>query len=220
MLQCCQPVQIDDVVLGQYVANANGDVGYLQDETVPNDSITETFCCCVLKIDNPRWDGVPFILTAGKALERRMAEIRIQFKPVAGAAFMFEGATVPQNELVIEIQPSQEIKFATNLKMPGLQAHPIRSELDLTYKGMYDDIPNPEAYTRLILEVLRGNQAAFVRMDELLQSWKIFEDVLQYISKHKSEPLPYTYGSTGPREAHQLMSYYGYNNNSAGRAPR
>merc|ERR1712087_645035 len=92
-----------------------------------------------------------------------------------------------------------------NVKTPGLESKPAQSELDLTYKKRYRDLYNPDAYTRLIIECLRGNQENFVRSDELLGSWALFTPLLEQIEgPHARRPIPYPYGSRGPKEADDL----------------
>lgn len=93
--------------------------GYLDDPTVPSNSNVPTFAACVFQIENPRWDGVPIIMKAGKALNERKAEIRIQFKAPPGAEKMFEGRQIPVNELVIRLQPNEAVYIKTNIKSPG-----------------------------------------------------------------------------------------------------
>lgn len=90
LLECVPPVTVEDVVLGQYVGDGERE-GYLDDPGVPADSQTPTFCSAVVKIQNRRWDGVPFILKAGKALDDRKAEIRVQFKPPPAGSYLFDG---------------------------------------------------------------------------------------------------------------------------------
>lgn len=111
VLRCIPPIQPEDVVLGQYVGGTNpktgvSEIGYLEDETVPSGSVTETFATVVLRVNNRRWDGVPFILKAGKALDERKAEVRIQFKKPPAATAMFPNAAIPHNELVLRLQVS------------------------------------------------------------------------------------------------------------------
>jgi glucose-6-phosphate 1-dehydrogenase len=154
VLQSMPPLSKQDVVIGQYVAD-NGKPGYLDDPTVPAGSITPTFCVAKMSINTPRWSGVPFIMKAGKALEERKAEIRIQFKDTPAANFLFDGLDIPRNELVIRLQPNEAIYLKTNIKGPGLQTNVEQSELDLSYQTRYADTYNPDAYTRLILDVLR-----------------------------------------------------------------
>lgn len=101
------PIDPNDVVLGQYVANDKGDEGYLDDPTVPNDSNTPTFAQAIMWVRTPRWEGVPFIMKAGKALDERKAEIRIQFREAPASSYLFDGEHIPRNELVLRLQPCE-----------------------------------------------------------------------------------------------------------------
>jgi glucose-6-phosphate 1-dehydrogenase len=211
VLNCIAPVKLEDCVLGQYLAAEDGsEPAYVDDPTVPQDSVTPTFATVVLRIKNPRWDGVPFIVKAGKALNERKAEIRIQFKKAPGAEGMFGGQHIPSNELVLRLQPDEAIYMKTNVKSPGLKTIPVASELDLTYNERYVNLEIFDAYTRLILEVIRGRQSIFVRDDELKAAWAIFTPLLHQIEKEKIRPIPYEYGSRGPEESDQLIERAGY----------
>lgn len=127
VLKCIQCPTLEQCIVGQYK-------GYLDDETIPTDSITPTFAMMELSINNPRWEGVPFIIKAGKALESRKAEIRVQFKDVAAVGYMFPGFEFPRNELVLRLQP-EAVYMKLNIKKPGLGFEPVTSELDLTYEN-------------------------------------------------------------------------------------
>ncbi|CAK4071866.1 unnamed protein product [Aphanomyces euteiches] len=213
VLNCIEPIKLKDTIMGQYVAdpeNPKSEVGYLEDPTVPNDSVTPTFAMAVLNIKNPRWDGVPFIMKAGKALNARKAEVRIVFKPVPGAAHMFPNTNIPQNELVLRLQPDEAVYMKMNVKSPGLSTKAVASELDLSYSMRYADTHLPDAYTRLVLDVLRGKQATFVRDDELRAAWKIFSPLLHEIDEKKIPPIPYPFGSRGPPESDDLIRSLGY----------
>jgi len=210
VLNCIEPVTLEDCVLGQYLAAPDGsEVAYTEDDTVPDDSVTPTFATIVLWINNPRWAGVPFILKAGKALNERKADIRVQFKNAPGSASLFDGQTITENELVMRLQPDEAVYIKTNVKSPGLATKPIVSELDLSYKERYD-VELFDAYTRLILEVIRGRQATFVRDDELKASWAIFTPLLHQIDDGKIKPILYEYGSRGPPESDKLAEKVGY----------
>ena len=115
VLRCIEPLRPEDVILGQYVGNGT-EPGYLDDETVPKGSQCPTYALASFKINNARWAGVPFIMKAGKALDQRKCEIRIQFKLPPGAEHMFAGREVPLNELVIRVQPNDAIYFKCNIK--------------------------------------------------------------------------------------------------------
>lgn len=211
VLNCIAPIELEDTVLGQYLASEDGsESGYLEDESVPNDSVTPTFATCIMKINNPRWDGVPFIMKAGKALNEKKGEIRIQFKQPPGSADMFPGQKIPLNELVFRLQPKEAVYMKTNVKSPGLTTTPVASELDLSYDSRYKDTEITDAYTRLILDVLRGKQATFVRDDELKAAWKIFTPLLHRIENEKIKPIEYKFGGRGPPESDELIARAGF----------
>ncbi|KAJ9583411.1 hypothetical protein L9F63_022246, partial [Diploptera punctata] len=215
VLKCIPPLTVDDVVLGQYVgdAKAEGDakLGYLDDPTVPNESTTPTYALAVLKINNERWDGVPFILRCGKALNERKAEVRIQYRDVPGD--IFQGRT-KRNELVMRVQPGEAVYAKVMTKTPGMTFDMEETELDLTYGNRYKEAKLPDAYERLLLDVFCGSQMHFVRSDELSEAWRIFTPLLHKIEADKIDPLPYVYGSRGPKEGDEMCNkanfkYYG-----------
>ena len=214
VLKCVRPLDPAEVVVGQYVA-ANGKPGYLEDDSIPaadreKAQLVPTFAQVVLRIDNTRWHGVPFIVKAGKALDERKAEIRIQFKDPPAAGFLFAGEICNRNELVMQLQPHELVYMKVNVKRPGLSSGPIQSELDLTYANRFQGVYNPDAYTRLILDCLRGQQGNFVRSDELLNSWKIFTPLLEALEGGATKPLPYEYGSRGPPAADEKRAEAGF----------
>ncbi len=132
------PVKLSDCVLGQYVGDPNGEgeakEGYLDDPTVPAGSTTPTYALAVTYIKNEKWDGVPFILRCGKALNERKAEVRIQFKDVPGDIF---GGHTKRNELVVRVQPNEAVYVKMMTKTPGMSFDMEESELDLTYRARY-----------------------------------------------------------------------------------
>ena len=131
-------LSLDDVVLGQYVANPEGEgeakMSYLDDPTVPAGSTTPTYASAALRINNERWDGVPFILRCGKALNERKAEVRIQYRDVPGDIF---SGQAKRNELVIRVQPGEAIYIKMVTKSPGMSFDMEETELDLTYGSRY-----------------------------------------------------------------------------------
>eukprot|EP00299_Pterocystis_sp_00344_P008135 c2963_g1_i2.p1 GENE.c2963_g1_i2~~c2963_g1_i2.p1 ORF type:complete len:490 (+),score=107.86 c2963_g1_i2:30-1499(+) len=204
LLQSTKPVQLEDTVVGQYIA-ANGNAGYKDDAGVPQDSVTPTFATVVLHVDNDRWRDVPFILKAGKALNERKAEIRIQFR----APSVTPINDPPRNELVMRLQPDEAIYMKINTKTPGLQNTLHETELDLTYSDRFQ-VNIPDAYERLLLDVTRGDHQHFVRRDELIAAWKIFTPILHELEKSRIPPIGYPFGSRGPRESDDLITKYGY----------
>ncbi|KAI7899665.1 glucose-6-phosphate dehydrogenase [Cokeromyces recurvatus] len=208
VLKCISPISIDDVLLGQYVG-ANGKPGYLEDDTIKNkDSLTPTFAALVLHVQNERWEGVPFILKAGKALNEAKVEVRIQFRNVAGNLYK----NAARNELVMRVQPDEAVYIKFNNKQPGLSYQTIQTELDLTYHSRYSDLSIPDAYESLILDVLRNDHSNFVRDDELEAAWKIFTPLLHKIDAHDKDIhiTNYEYGSRGPMELDAFVKKYGY----------
>merc|ERR1719430_1119211 len=203
VLKAIPSLTLSSCVLGQYCGDEDSDdpdarLGYLDDPTVPEGSSCPTFAAAVLKINNERWDGVPFILKCGKALNERKAEVRIQYKDVPGD--IFNGGTV-RNELVIRVQPNESVYVKVMTKTPGMSFNMQETELDLTYKKRYSNARLPDAYERLLLDVFVGSQVHFVRSDELREAWRIFTPVLHNIEQDKQEPIKYKYGSRGPPEA-------------------
>ncbi|XGW25414.1 hypothetical protein V3C99_006666 [Haemonchus contortus] len=213
VLKAIKPVQLKDVVLGQYVANSECSIpeaaaGYKDDDDVPDDSITPTFALAVLHVHNERWEGVPFFLRCGKALNESKAEVRVQFKEVNGD--IYPPGELKRSELVMRLQPNEAVYLKLMTKKPGMGFGVEESELDLTYNARYKDIRLPDAYERLFLEVFMGSQINFVRTDELENAWRILTPVLKEIEKERVEPLEYKFGSRGPMEADELMRKYGY----------
>jgi len=212
VLRCIAPINPDEVVIGQYVG-ADGKPGYLEDDTIKDKDKAKyvpTFAAVILRINNPRWVGVPFILKAGKALNEKKVDIRIQYKDPPASETIFGGQRCARNELVMRLQPDESVYMKINVKEPGLHTTPVQSEMDLSYKDRYAGVYNPEAYTRLILEALRGSQANFVRSDELLNSWKIFDPLLDHLENvERRVPTPYAYGSRGLKSADDLLAKAG-----------
>lgn len=138
VLKCIETLTLDDVVLGQYVGDPEGEgeakESYLDDPTVPEGSITPTYASAALRISNERWDGVPFILRCGKALNERKAEVRIQYRDVPGDIFQGQAK---RNELVIRVQPGEAIYVKMTTKTPGMSFDMEETELDLTYGARY-----------------------------------------------------------------------------------
>ena len=233
VLRCIAPVKLEDVIIGQYVGDKDSSeperqLGYLDDKGVPKDSTTPTYAQVVMFINNERWDGVPFILRAGKkrlrgldchsricfplgkALNEKKAEIRIQFRDVPGGMFDDESNSA-RDELVIRVQPNEAIYLKINTKRPGEMGFSIEeTELDLTYNERYQGVKLPDAYERLILDVFTGSKINFVRSDELQEAWRIVDPILAEIEKKKVPVIPYKFGAVGIREAFEATTKHGY----------
>ncbi|CAL5398347.1 unnamed protein product [Camellia sinensis] len=213
VLRSMRPLQLEDVVVGQYKSHTKGGVpypAYTDDKTVPQDSLTPTFAAAALFIDNARWDGVPFLMKAGKALHNKSAEIRVQFRHVPGNLYNRSfGADLDQatNELVIRVQPDEAIYLKINNKVPGLGMRLDRSNLNLLYAARYSK-EIPDAYERLLLDAIEGERRLFIRSDELDAAWSLFTPVLKELEEKKIIPEYYPYGSRGPVGAHYLAAKY------------
>lgn len=211
VLRSMRPLQLEDVVLGQYKGHSKGSKSYpayTDDPTVPNDSITPTFSAAALFIDNARWDGVPFLMKAGKALHTKRAEIRVQFRHVPGNLYKRNFGTdmdKATNELVLRLQPDEAIYLKINNKVPGLGMRLDRSDLNLLYKAKYRG-EIPDAYERLLLDAIEGERRLFIRSDELDAAWALFTPLLKELEEKKIAPELYPYGSRGPVGAHYLAA--------------
>ncbi|KAM0755969.1 glucose-6-phosphate 1-dehydrogenase [Meredithblackwellia eburnea MCA 4105] len=208
VLRYIPPIVPEEVLLGQYVeTEKDGEKkpGYLDDDTVPKGSKCPTFATVIMHINSPRWEGVPFILKAGKALNEQKTEIRIQYKDVTQGIFK----DISRNELVIRVQPGEAVYFKMNSKSPGLGMRTVPTEMDLTYKRRFSDLKIPEAYEALILDAFKGDHSNFVRADELDIAWQIFTPLLHWIDENKPTPEPYSYGSRGPASLNEFVEKNG-----------
>lgn len=201
-LRSAAPLELSDVVLGQYQAGQiHGQLfpAYVDDPTVRDDSRTPTFASARLRLNNDRWEGVPFIITAGKGLDARMTEIRVRFRPVPANMFCRDGvAHCPEpNQLVIRVQPDEAIYLALTNKVPGMDLKLEVRHLDLQYKAAFSELI-PDAYESLLLDVVRGDRSLFIRQDELQAAWDIFTPLLHTIDRQQIMPQPYAFGSSGP----------------------
>lgn len=210
----------DWVVSGQYsagVVDGQPAVSYLSEDRIPADSRTETYVAMKVQVDNWRWAGVPFYLRTGKRMPSRVSEIAIQFKlpplnlfnTVECDGDICEMVGAQPNKLVFRIQPSESIKLSFSTKRPGMQyqIHPVT--MDFNYKTF--TTPLPEAYERLLLDVLRGDSTLFMRSDELEAAWQFVTPILDFWAKNKTMPEPYRCGTWGPRAADDLLHKDGRN---------
>ena len=211
VLQALKPIvgeTVDrNVVAGQYSAGlADGAVAasYQTDVELPG-STTETYVAIKAEVQNWRWAGVPFYLRTGKRMDRRVSEIIIQFKAVPHPMFPgSEGVTEP-NRLVIQLQPDEGMKLHMTAKEPGpggIRLRPV--SLDLSYAQTFDR-HSPDAYERLLMDVVRGNPTLFMRRDEVEAAWIWVEPILERWSRADHRPRPYPSGTHGPSAATTLI---------------
>jgi len=187
-------------VRGQYRAGASsgGAVrGYL--EELGNDqSDTETFVALKAEIENWRWAHVPFYLRTGKRLAVRCSEIVVAFKPIPHSIFDGSAGTVEPNQLVIRLQPDEGVRQWIMIKDPGpggmrLKHMPLDMSFAQSFKG-----PNPDAYERLLMDVVRGNQTLFMRRDEVEAAWKWIDPIIAAWDENGQKVQGYTAGTWGP----------------------
>jgi len=194
-------------VRGQYKAGAAGGGpvrGYLE-ELEGGVSNTETFVALKAEIANWRWAGVPFYLRTGKRLASRMSEIAITFKPIPHSIFDETAGKVIANQLVIRLQPDEGVKQWLMIKDPGPGGMRLRHvPLDMSFAGSFED-RNPDAYERLLLDVIRSNQTLFMRRDEVEAAWKWVDPILDAWETTGQKVQAYTAGTWGPSQAIALI---------------
>ncbi|MEV6107991.1 glucose-6-phosphate dehydrogenase [Streptomyces sp. NPDC051940] len=194
-------------VFGQYAAGWQGGEqvpGYLEEEGTDPDSVTDTYAALKLEINTRRWAGVPFYLRTGKRLGRRVTEIAVVFQRAPHSPFdAYDTAELGQNALVIRVQPDEGVTIRFGSKVPGTSMEIRDVTMDFAYGESFTE-SSPEAYERLILDVLLGDANLFPRHQEVERSWEILDPVEEYWSKRK--PEPYTAGTWGPKAADEMLA--------------
>ncbi len=201
LLRAVNPATPDSVRLGQYTAGEQAGLprrGYRDEDGVPAGSTTPTYARVALTLNHPRWHGVPFVINAGKAMDADRTEIRIVFREPATPWCDREGSCGPANCLIIRVQPNEAIRLRVVTKEPGMTQRTVPTDLQLVYGEAFPQTI-PEAYERLLLDVIHGDKSLFIRKDELAAAWDVFTPLLDHLKKHNPEPEPYPFGSDGPR---------------------
>ncbi len=193
---------------GQYQAGwAGGEkvLGYLDEADIPQDSATDTFAAITLHLETRRWAGVPFYLRTGKRLGRRVTEVAVIFKRAPHQPFnATQTEDLTHNALVIRVQPDEGVTIRFGSKVPGTAMEIRDVNMDFQYGGTFTEA-SPEAYEKLILDVLLGDPPLFPQHEEVELSWKILDPILDYWAKH-GKPDPYESGSWGPDSAHKMLA--------------
>jgi glucose-6-phosphate 1-dehydrogenase len=211
VLSALKRITKDDVatktVRGQYRSGAvDGKVvpGYADE--IGRKSNTETFVAIKAEIDNWRWAGVPFYLRTGKRMGSRRSEIVVQFKHTPIALFGTEGWT--PNRLVLRLQPDEGVRLWLNMKEPGPGGlHVKAAPLDLSFaKELAAGVRYPDAYERLLMDVVRGNLALFMRRDEVEAAWAWADALLAAWAEKGDAPKSYKAGDNGPGESRDMMA--------------
>ena len=211
VLKALKPITPDAVphvtVRGQYRAGAaNGEAvkGYLE-ELGSSTSKTETFVALKAEIANWRWAGVPFNLRTGKRLPSRVSEIVVTYKPIPHSVFDGQAGPIAPNRLVIRLQPDEGVKLWLMIKDPGPGGMRLSNvPLDMSFADAFN-VRNPDAYERLLMDVVRGNQALFMRRDEVEAAWSWIDPVLDAWGTSSELPKQYTAGTWGPSSAVALI---------------
>jgi glucose-6-phosphate 1-dehydrogenase len=210
-LRAVEPLRLEDVVVAQYGAGmlkGREYGGYLDETGTPEGSITPTYTAASLRVNNHRWDGVPFLIRAGKGMSDSKTEIKIRFRGMPGNIFAQSVEHLPDNELVIRVQPDAGISFRIVNRVPGLGIRLEETELDLRYASAFDGVM-PDAYESLLLDVVQGDKSLFIRADELEAAWDIFTPVLHALEKEHVAPHTYAFGSQGPEAAEAMAVRFG-----------
>lgn len=198
----------ESVVRGQYgpgYINGQKVVGYREEKNVNPASVVETYLAMRLYIDNWRWAGVPFYIRGGKRLPKKGTEISVFFKDPPNVLFQHLGKSNEPNVLTIRIQPDEGTSLKINCKVPGSSNLIQPVKMNFRY-GQYFGMAPPEAYERLILDCMLGDNTLFAREDEVFSSWKLLTPVLDYWEKNPKEIFPnYASGSWGPKAAEDLL---------------
>ncbi len=205
VIRALDPVQPGEVVRGQYAAS-NGHSGYLEDVEDP-ESRTESFVAMKVQIANWRWQGTPFYLRTGKRLRARMSEIVVRFKETPHSIFG-EDSGSKANMLSIRLQPNEGMDLRVTIKEPGPGGmRLVDVPLDMTFADALGPSAEeiPDAYERLVMDVIRGNQTLFMRGDEVEAAWAWTDPMIAAWEDRGARPVAYDSNSSGPEEALALM---------------
>ncbi|EUD71409.1 glucose-6-phosphate 1-dehydrogenase [Plasmodium vinckei petteri] len=230
ILKSIASIKLEDTVIGQYIKSNNDDTNnnnsnnsenanidkskinhsYHDDPHVDPNSITPTFCACVLYINSVNWHGVPIIFKTGKALNNDICEIKIQFHNIMGSS----DESMYNNEFVIILQPVEGIYLKLMVKKMGSEEmEEVQLNLSLN-ENNNNKAYVPEAYETLLSECYKGYKRKFISDEELYESWRIFTPLLNELQEKNVKPLSYPFGSSGPQEAYDLIKkYYNYGKN-------
>jgi glucose-6-phosphate 1-dehydrogenase len=193
---------------GQYAAGWQGGKqvrGFLEEEGIPPDSRTETYAAIRLGVGTRRWAGVPFYLRTGKRLPRRMTEIALLFQRAPHLPFAdTDTQELGQNALVIRVQPDEGVTVRFGSKVPGSAMEVRDVNMDFAYGESFTE-SSPEAYERLLLDVLIGDPPLFPRQEEVELSWRILDPIEDFWAEY-TKPDPYPAGTSGPPSADALMA--------------
>jgi len=213
ILNCLRPINSKE--FDQHVVRAQYGPGFHHGEDVPGyrretgvaqNSVTETFVALKLFVDNWRWAGVPFYIRTGKRMPKRASEIAIQFKSVPPILFNADHAQpLEPNVLALSIQPNEGLSLRIATKLPGSKLRVFPVKMDFRYGSTFGE-QSPEAYERLLLDVMAGDATLFMRRDMVETSWVWVDNILKTWEKNSTRWIPeYNSGTWGPLEADRLI---------------
>ena len=217
VLKALRPINANNVrentVRGQYTSGfVKGEEvpGYLEEDGANTQSQTETFVALKVEIDNWRWAGVPFYLRTGKRMPGKVSEVVIYFKRQPHNLFQESFSQLPPNKLTIRLQPDEGVEVTVMNKVPGLtssgQMDLQKSKLNLSFSEAFEHDRIADAYEKLLLEVMIGNQALFVRRDEVEQAWNWVDGIFAAWNASNEPPEPYQAGTWGPVASIALLA--------------
>lgn len=215
LISSIRPLEGQDLgnisVRGQYVESVDSDrpaAGYRKEEGVDPRSQTETYVALKLFIDNWRWRGVPFYMRTGKRLPKKSSEIAITFKPIPHSIFKpIRPKDFNQNVLLLRMQPHEGMGLSIEVKAPGSKLCVNTLDMDFSYSDFMQGEDIPDAYERLILDALLGDQTLFVRNDTVEASWQLFMPLIRaWDANLENVPLCfYPAFSEGPKETNEIL---------------
>ncbi len=216
VLNALGPISRDHVrkqtVRGQYTAGMNGGKpakGYMEELSSSTGSKTETFVAIKAEVKNWRWAGVPFYLRTGKRMSGRHSDIVIQFKPAPHSIFEQDIESV--NRLVIRLQPDEAVRLFVQIKEPGPGGLRVKSmPLNLSYAESFT-LRYPDAYERLLMDIVRGNLSLFMRREEVEAAWRWVDGLIEAWDESGYEPEAYPAGTDGPLSSAMMMDRDGRN---------
>ncbi|MEX0603727.1 MAG: glucose-6-phosphate dehydrogenase [Marinobacter sp.] len=207
VLKALRPITQDlmetHLVRGQYTAGTSDGKpvpGYLEEEDAYKGSSTETFVALKAEIHNWRWSGVPFYIRTGKRLPEKLSQIIIHFKPAPHYIFDPDQKHLANNKLIIRLQPDEGMSLQILTKDQGLDKgmRLRQGPLELTFSEAFNAQRIPDAYERLLWEIMKGNQYLFVRRDEVEYAWRWVDQVISNWEDHAASPKRYASGTWGP----------------------
>ncbi|MDR1799445.1 MAG: glucose-6-phosphate dehydrogenase [Bifidobacteriaceae bacterium] len=194
---------------GQYTAGWQGNLkvrGYLEEDGIPADSATDTFGALKLAVKTPRWEGTPFYLRTGKRLGRRVTEIAlVARRPATGCPPGLDTPYQGANAIVFRIQPDEGMTLRIGAKVPETTMEVRDVTMDFAFGHAFTEAL-PDAYERLLLDVLLGNDPLFPQANEVYQAWRVIDQVESYWAASGQPPEPYPAGTWGPAGATALMA--------------